>query len=193
MRRFSDSAAIAGFGRAAAQAQATVLFVAAAAALCAALGPGRARGADLSELPVPPEYRLSSPVLLGVQALSRAAGATASNWDVKLGLSTSLDPLSSWQRLLAPTPERVRAGALPSMHVSGQGWLSERWLLSVNAESLSTSRGQGLDMDLRVDYSLTPNFFLYGGYRLTDSTGDGPAFYGFLPANSARFGVRLRF
>jgi len=115
------------------------------------------------------------------------------SWDVKIGLSTTLDPGNSWQRFLAPTPDHLRVGSLPSMHLSSQSRLAERWLLSVNAEGMRTARGQGLDMDLRVDYSLTRNVALFGSYRLTDSTGEVPEFYGFVPSNSARFGVRLRF
>ncbi len=113
-------------------------------------------------------------------------------WDLKIGLSTTLDSASSWQRF-ALAPERMHTGALPTMHLSGQGQLSDRWLVSVNAEGLRTARGQGLDMDLRVDYSLNPNVALFGDYRMTDSSGDGAEIYGFVPTNAARLGLRLRF
>ena len=115
------------------------------------------------------------------------------SWDIKIGLSTTLQPGSSWQRFFSSTPDHLRVGALPTMHLSGQSRLADRWLLSINAEGLHTPRGQGLDMDLRIDYSLSPTFALFGGYRLTDSTGEGQDVYGFLPSNSARLGVRLRF
>jgi hypothetical protein len=115
------------------------------------------------------------------------------SWDIKVGLSTTVDAGNSWQRFLSPAADRLRAGSLPSMHVSSEGRLADRWLLSVSADGMLTGRGQGLDMDLRVDYSLTRNVALFGSYRLTDSTGEVPEFYGFVPSNSARFGVRLRF
>jgi hypothetical protein len=114
-------------------------------------------------------------------------------WDVKVGLSTTVDGGSGWQRYLAAGSDHLRVGSLPSMHFSSEGRLADRWLLSVSAEGLLTGRGQGLDMDLRVDYSLTRNVALFGSYRLTDSNGDVPELYGFVPSNSARFGVRLRF
>jgi|GEM_PF-3195751 len=113
-------------------------------------------------------------------------------WDLKIGLSTTLDAVTPWQRFPMAS-EHLHVGSLPTMHLSGQGRLADHWLLSVNAEGLRTARGQGLDMDLRVDYSLSPNVALYGDYRLTDSSGDGAETYGFVPANSARLGVRLRF
>jgi len=115
------------------------------------------------------------------------------SWDLKVGLSTNVDGGNSWQRFLSPSADRLRAGNLPSMHVSSEGRLADRWLLSVSADGMLTGRGQGLDMDLRVDYSLTRNVALFGSYRLTDSTGEVPEFYGFVPSNTARVGVRLRF
>ena len=115
-------------------------------------------------------------------------------WDFKVGLSTALDQVTPWQRLVAPAPsDHLHVGSLPTMHLASEGRLADRWLLSVNAEGLRTARGQGLDMDLRVDYSLTRGVDLFGSYRLTDSSGEGPEVYGFLPSNSAQFGVRLRF
>jgi len=115
-------------------------------------------------------------------------------WDFKIGLSTALDQITPWQRLVSPmASDHLHVGALPTMHLASEGRLADRWLLSVSAEGLRTARGQGLDMDLRVDYSLTRDVALFGSYRLTDSSGEGPEVYGFLPTNSAQFGVRLRF
>lgn len=115
-------------------------------------------------------------------------------WDFKVGLSTALDQITAWQRLVSPAAwDHLHAGPLPTMHLESQGRVADRWLLSVSAEGLRTARGQGLDMDLRVDYSLTRDVALFGSYRLTDSSGEGPEVYGFLPSNSAQFGVRLRF
>jgi len=115
------------------------------------------------------------------------------SWDMKIGLSTTLDPNADGQRFFSSPSDRLHVGGLPTMHVSGEGRLADHWMLSVNAEGLRTARGLGLDMDLRVDYSLTRDLALFGSYRLTDSTGDGQEIYGFMPSNAARFGVRLRF
>jgi len=115
------------------------------------------------------------------------------SWDFKVGLSTTVDGGNAWQRFLSPSADRLRAGNLPSMHISSESRLADRWLLSMSADGMRTGRGQGLDMDLRVDYSLTRNMALFGSYRLTDSTGEVPEFYGFVPSNTARLGVRLRF
>ncbi len=115
-------------------------------------------------------------------------------WDLKIGLSTALDQTAPWQRLLAPAPsDRLHLGSLPTMHLASEGRFADRWMLSVSAEGLRTARGQGLDMDLRIDYGLTRDVAFFGSYRLTDSSGEGPEVYGFVPSNSAQFGVRLRF
>ena len=115
------------------------------------------------------------------------------SWDIKVGLSATRDPSADGMRFFAGTAERLHAGGLPTMHLFGEGRLADRWMLSVNAEGLRTARGLGLDMDLRVDYSLTRYMALFGSYRMTDSTGEGQDVYGFLPSNAARLGVRLRF
>jgi len=128
-----------------------------------------------------------------LRATYRYTWLSRPSWDIKVGMSTTVDGGNAWQRFLSPSADRLRSGNLPSMHISSEGRLADRWLLSMSAEGMRTGRGQGLDMDLRVDYSLTRNAALFGSYRLTDSTGDVPEFYGFVPSNTARFGVRLRF
>jgi hypothetical protein len=128
-----------------------------------------------------------------LRATYRYTWVSRPSWDIKVGLSTTVDSGNTWQRYLSPSADRLRAGYLPSMHVASESRLADRWLLSVSADGMLTGRGQGLDMDLRVDYSLTRNVALFGSYRLTDSTGEVPEFYGFVPSNTARFGVRLRF
>jgi hypothetical protein len=135
----------------------------------------------------------SGNVLERPRATVRYAWYSQPGWDLKIGLSTMLDSANVWQRYTTPVSDRLHLGGLPTMHLSGQSRLADRWLLSVSAEGLHTTRGQGLDMDLRIDYSLTRDVAIFGSYRITDSSGDGPEIYGFLPSNSARLGVRLRF
>jgi hypothetical protein len=156
----------------------------------------------------PPEVLYNLPVSFGVDSLSgfnfddlgspldrphatvRYHAFSASGWDMKIGMSTAFDARSDWQRF---SLGQIRPTNLPTMHIYGSSRLADRWMLSVSAEGLMTPHGQGLDMDLRVDYSLSDNIALFGSYRLTDSSGEAPEIYGFLPSNSARFGVRLRF
>ena len=157
------------------------------------------------------EFRFSLPASFGFDSLSGVSLEDLGNpldrpratyrytwfsrpgWDVKIGLSTTLDQNSSWQRFIGSTSDRLHAATLPTMHFSGESRLADRWLLSVNAEGLRTARGQGLDMDFRVDYSLNRDVGLFGSYRVTDSSGDWTEMSGFVPSNSAQFGVRLRF
>jgi len=125
------------------------------------------------------------------RATLRYAWLVHPTWAMKVGLSTPLETDSAWQRLAyASTP---RIGGLPAMHFSGQSQLSERWQLSLDAEGQRWSRGQSLDMDLRIDYHLSPGLALFGSYRLSDSFGETYEGVGFPVSNSARFGVRLRF
>lgn len=114
-------------------------------------------------------------------------------WAMKIGLSTTMEPDTAWQRLLLAANDKARVGSTPLMHLSGQHQFSDRWMLSLDAEGQHWSHGQSLDMDLRLDYHLTPSLALYGSYRLSDAFGDAYEGYGFPVSNSARFGVRLRF
>lgn len=114
-------------------------------------------------------------------------------WAMKVGLSTQLEPDTTWQRLMLAASDHPRVGPAPAMHLSGEHQLSERWMLSLDAEGQHWSRGQSLDMDLRIDYHLTPSVALFGSYRLTDSFGEAGDYTGFPVSSSARFGVRMRF
>lgn len=128
------------------------------------------------------------------RATMRYTWMASPGWAMKVGMSTMLEPDTTWQRMMLAAADRPRVANMPSMHLAGQGQLSDRWTLSLDAEGQRWARGQSLDMDLRLDYHLTPGLALFGSYRLTDNFGDaaGDAM-GFPVSSSARFGVRLRF
>lgn len=113
-------------------------------------------------------------------------------WAYKLGLTASLlDNPATWRPALGS--DRWRLGSTPMMHLSASGHYGDRWQLSVDADGLHTGRGHALDLDLRVDYGLGHDLFLYGGYRLVESGGDAEDLYGPSPNNSANVGIRFRF
>ena len=72
----------------------------------------------------------------------------------------------------------------------GGGQLGNSALPEPAAERLLN---QALDLGLNVDYSLSRSMQLFGGYRLTDFTGDAEDFYGSGTTNSANVGLRFRF
>jgi hypothetical protein len=111
--------------------------------------------------------------------------------DLKVGLTSNLTALGSTVRSGVAAP--VRFGSLPQMHVSGVGRLAENWHIGLDADGLWTARGRSLDLGLHVDYSLTRTMQLFGGYRLTDFSGDAEDFYGSGTSNSANVGLRYRF
>jgi hypothetical protein len=115
------------------------------------------------------------------------------DWAWKVGITANLREMSESLRAAASlTPARF--GSLPLLHFAGEGRLSPRWSMAVDADGLITGRGRALDLGVRVDYALTRTFSLYGGYRLNDAAGeavDDPLSAGLV--SSARFGVRYRF
>lgn len=111
------------------------------------------------------------------------------NWSLKVGVSTNMREFADGLR----ASERMRFGSLPLMHVAGDARLADRWRLAFDADGVMTPRGRAFDIGLRVNYALSHNFSLYGGWRATDSGGEAEDFYGSGFANTANVGVRLRF
>jgi len=145
-------------------------------------------GVSLATLSSDPTLRLDP-----ARATYRYTVFARPDWAWKLGVSTNLSEMGSGLRSGLTSSERTRFGALPLLHVAGEGRLAARWLLAVDADGLVTPRGRAFDLGLRVNYSLTPNFFVFGGYRLTDSSGEAEDTYGAGLHNTANFGLRYRF
>ncbi len=115
------------------------------------------------------------------------------DWRWKVGVTTNLRALGERLRPGLTLGQRLRLGGLPQVHFAGEGRLADKWRFAFDADSPTTLRGRALDLGLRVSYSLTPNFSLYGGYRLSDPAAEGDDTYAGELANSASVGMRLRF
>jgi hypothetical protein len=111
--------------------------------------------------------------------------------DLKVGLTSNVSQLRPSLRSGFAAP--LRFGSLPQMHLSGVGRLTENWRVALDADGLWTARGRSLDLGLNVDYSLSRSMQLFGGYRLTDFTGEAEDFYGSGTTNTANVGLRFRF
>jgi hypothetical protein len=144
-------------------------------------------GVSLATLTSDPALRLDP-----ARATYRYTVLTQRDWAWKLGVSANVRELSDSLRP-ALLSDRFRFGALPLLHVAGEGRLAQRWGVAFDADGLMTARGHTLDLGLRVNYSLTPNFQLFGGYRLTEAAGNAEEFYGTGLSNAANFGLRYRF
>jgi hypothetical protein len=127
------------------------------------------------------------------RATYRYTVLTQRDWAWKLGISANVREMSDSLRSGLAMSERLRFGSLPLLHVAGEGQLAPRWHLAFDADGLMTPRGRTFDLGLRVNYSLTSNFLLFGGYRMTEAAGDAEEPYGTGLSNAANFGVRYRF
>jgi hypothetical protein len=145
-------------------------------------------GVSLATLTSDPALRLDP-----ARATYRYTVLTQRDWAWKLGISANVRELGDSLRPGLATPERLRFGSLPLLHVAGGGQLATRWHLAFDADGLMTPRGRTFDLGLRVNYSLTPHFLLFGGYRMTEAAGDAEEPYGTGLSNAANFGVRYRF
>jgi hypothetical protein len=115
------------------------------------------------------------------------------DWQWKVGVTTNLRTLGEGLRPGLTLSQRLRLGGLPQVHFAGEGRLTDKWRLAFDADSPTTLRGRALDLGVRVSYSLSSNFSLYGGYRLSDPAAEGDDAYAGGFANSANVGMRLRF
>jgi hypothetical protein len=115
------------------------------------------------------------------------------DWAWKVGVTTNLGALGDGLRPGLTLGQRLRLGALPQVHFAGEGRIADKWRMSFDADGLVTARGRSLDLGLRVSYSLSPRFSLYGGYRLSDVAAEGEDPYASGFTNGANVGVRLRF
>jgi hypothetical protein len=111
--------------------------------------------------------------------------------DLKVGLTSNLSQIGPGLRSGVSAP--MRFGALPQMHLSGVGRLTDNWQVSLDADGVWTARGRSVDLGLRLDYSLNRSFQFFGGYRLADFVGDAEDYYGSASVNSANVGLRYRF
>jgi hypothetical protein len=151
----------------------------------------RLSSSAVSLTPPPGAAFASSLRLDPARATWRYAVLEQSRWVLRAGLTANLsDPRAA---RLPSLSERMRFGALPLLHVGGEGALAERWLLGFDADGVMTARGRAFELGLRVSYQLASNFALYGGYRMSETGGEAEEAYvpGF--SNSASVGLRLRF
>lgn len=117
----------------------------------------------------------------------------STSWAWRVGLTA---PMNEPQLALGAGGIAHYTG-LPLMHLSSSGRLGQRWQLNVDADGMRTAHGRALDLDLRLDYGVASNLYVYGGYRLFEAGGDAEDAYAFAygspPTNSANVGIRYRF
>ncbi len=145
-------------------------------------------GVSLATLTADPALRLDP-----ARATYRYTFLSRPDWAWKLGVSANVREFGGSLRPGLGLSDRLRFGALPLLHVGAEGRLASRWRLAFDADGLMTGRGRTFDLGLRVNYSLTPNFLLFGGYRMTESAGEAEEFYGAGLSNAANVGLRYRF
>ncbi len=112
------------------------------------------------------------------------------DWQWKVGVTANLRTIGDGLRPGLTLVQRLRLGGLPQVHLAGEGRFADKWWLAFDADSPTSLRGRALDLGVRISYSLSPRFSLYGGYRLSDPAGEGDDAYA---GGLASIGMRLRF
>lgn len=126
-----------------------------------------------------------------VRATYRYTLLAEPGWEMKVGLSTNL---SESANVLRPVYGGGSAfGSLPTLHLAGAAQWSPRWRLAFAVDGLATTRGRAIDLDVQLDYLMSPSMSVFGGYQLTDAAGEAEGFYGIGLSNRANIGLRYRF
>lgn len=115
------------------------------------------------------------------------------HWAWKVGLTSTMRDTSD---LLRSSWSSARNGTLPSVHIGGEARFTPRWLLAVDADGLATHSGRLFDIGLRVNYSLSPSFSLYGGLRVSDGATETDELRNSAAtntSNAANVGLRFNF
>lgn len=147
------------------------------------LWPGASRGPGIDGA-----YGMDQP-----RATYRYTWLSMQEFDLKVGVTSNLTQFGTALRNPLSSSSSIRFGALPQMHLSGVGRLTDNWHVSLDADGLWTARGRSLDLGLQVGYRLNRSFQFFGGYRVTDLSGDAEDAYGPTTVNSANVGLRYSF
>jgi len=84
-------------------------------------------------------------------------------------------------------------GVVPLFYVAARYRLGERWHLNADMDALAGGPGRAIDLGLRVDYTLNPNWEIGAGLRTLEGGVDSDDVYNFAWFNSVVFSTRYKF
>lgn len=84
-------------------------------------------------------------------------------------------------------------GFVPTLHLSGDYQISERWLFRLDFDGLAGGPGRLFDLGLIFDYELNENWQIGGGYRTLEGGVDTDDVYNFAWLHFAVLNLRYQF
>jgi len=84
-------------------------------------------------------------------------------------------------------------GFVPTLHLSGDWHLSDRWRLTTELDGLAGGPGRLIDFGLKLDYALNDSWRIGGGYRTFEGGVDTDDVYSFGWLHFAVLDLRYRF
>lgn len=85
------------------------------------------------------------------------------------------------------------AGLSPMLAAGGEWRLAPGWRLMAEFDGVGGPRGRTLDLDARVQWDLSPQWYLGAGWRVLDATFDSPRGGGYGRWSGAAFSAGWRF
>ena len=84
-------------------------------------------------------------------------------------------------------------GVVPLFYVAARYRLGERWHLNAEMDALAGGPGRAIDLGVRVDYTVNPNWEIGAGLRTLEGGVDSDDVYNFAWFNSVVFSTRYKF
>ncbi len=84
-------------------------------------------------------------------------------------------------------------GVVPLFYLAARYRLGERWHLNADMDALAGGPGRAIDLGVRVDYTVNPNWEIGAGVRTLEGGVDSDDVYNFAWFNSVVFSTRYKF
>lgn len=84
-------------------------------------------------------------------------------------------------------------GFVPTLHLSGERQIAERWMLSLDFDGLAGGPGRLFDAAVKLNYEIDDNWQIGGGYRTLEGGVDTDDVYSFAWVHYAMLDLRYRF
>jgi len=84
-------------------------------------------------------------------------------------------------------------GVVPLFYLAARYRLGERWHLNADMDALAGGPGRAIDLGVRVDYTVNPNWEIGAGLRTLEGGVDSDDVYNFAWFNSVVFSTRYKF
>lgn len=145
-------------------------------------------GGQFATIPTDAEYQFTS-----YRATWRYRVYQGPTWTWSLGATGFVRDARIALSQAGTTAEDTDVGFVPLGHVYGEARLGNRWLLGLEVDGSAAPQGRAFDVAAMLNYRVTRNISIGGGYRTIEGGADVDAVYTFAWLNAAVAKVTVTF